>query len=87
MISNKALERISQIFAAALIATAVYFYLVGNTDLMFVAAVVGSVCFFVGIRFQVKERLAHRERNRVGELGGADQTPAAENQFENEFTE
>ena len=62
--SNKLVERMFQLFAAALIGVAVYYYLSGNMDRVFVAAVLGSLCFFIGIRFQVKERLQNRDDDR-----------------------
>ncbi|MDH3494818.1 MAG: hypothetical protein OEM82_14785 [Acidobacteriota bacterium] len=67
MISNKLLERVFQFFAAVLTGTAVFFYLSGNYERVFVAAVLGSLCFFIGIRFQVKERLAIRNKDRKAE--------------------
>lgn len=33
-------------------------------DGLFVSAVIGAVCFFLSIRFQVKERLKVREAER-----------------------
>lgn len=55
------MERIFQITAVILIGIAAYFLWRGNNDGMFVAAVVGAVCFFLSIRFQVKDRLESRE--------------------------
>lgn len=66
--SNKFAERLFQFFAAALIGSAVYSYLNGHMNRVFVATVVGSLCFFVSIRFQVKERLQVRNENRRREL-------------------
>jgi len=65
------MERIFQILAVILIGVAAYFYWKGNNDGMFIAAVFGAVCFFLSIRFQVKERLKLREaqeenRTRMG---------------------
>jgi hypothetical protein len=70
--TNKSFERLFQFFAAVLIATAVYFFLWGNYENVFVAAVVGSLCFFIGIRFQVKQRLEIRdnERQQPGMVSG-----------------
>ena len=41
-------------------AAAAYYYLAGNVEYVFVAAALGSLCFFIGIRFQVKERIRER---------------------------
>lgn len=54
------LERIFQILAAILIGVAVFFLWRGNTDGLFVSAVIGAVCFFLSFRFQAKERLDRR---------------------------
>ena len=54
------LERLFQILAAILIGVAVFFLWRGNVDGLFVSAVLGAVCFFLSIRFQVKERLDRR---------------------------
>jgi hypothetical protein len=55
------MERTFQILAVILIGIAAYFLWMGNNDGMFVAAVGGAVCFFLSVRFQVKERLKVRE--------------------------
>ncbi|MCY7376261.1 MAG: hypothetical protein LH472_09865 [Pyrinomonadaceae bacterium] len=55
------LERVFQILAVILIGVAAFFLWKGNNDGLFGAAVVGAVCFFLSIRFQVKERLKRRE--------------------------
>ncbi|HMO81807.1 MAG TPA: hypothetical protein PKD24_13540 [Pyrinomonadaceae bacterium] len=57
--------------AAALGVSAAYFFFMGNTDGMFVSAVLGSVAFFLGIRSQVKERNRAREaeEDRLAENG------------------
>lgn len=82
--SNKLLERLFQFFAAVLVVLAVYFYLNGQIENVFITAVFGSLCFFIGIRFQVKERLDARaeelENNMIGE-GRYPPSPARE-QFE-----
>ena len=54
------LERLFQLLAAILIGVAVFFLLKGNIDGLFVSAVLGAVCFFLSIRFQVRERLDRR---------------------------
>lgn len=56
------MERLFQILAVILIGVAAFFLWRGNTDGMFVAAVFGAVCFFLSVRFQVKERLELRKQ-------------------------
>lgn len=51
------MERLFQILAAILAGIAAFFWWKGDIDALFVAAVFGAVCFFLSIRFQVKERL------------------------------
>lgn len=55
------MERLFQILAVILIGVAAYFLWTGNTDGVFIAAVLGAVAFFLSVRFQVKERLKQRE--------------------------
>lgn len=59
------LERIFQILAVILVGVAAFFLWKGSNDGVFVAAVAGAVCFFLSIRFQVRERLAAREAEKV----------------------
>jgi hypothetical protein len=54
-------ERIFQILAVALAGVAAYFLWQGDTDKLFVAAVLGACSFFLSIRFQFKERMLQRE--------------------------
>jgi uncharacterized membrane protein YdjX (TVP38/TMEM64 family) len=56
------MERIFQIAAVILIGVAAFFLWKGNNDWMFISAVVGAVCFFLSVRFQVKERMRQREK-------------------------
>ena len=56
------LEKIFQILAVILIGVAAYFLWRGNSDGLFVSAVIGAVCFFLSVRFQVKERMDERAR-------------------------
>ncbi len=56
------MERMFQIAAVILIGVAAFFLWTGNNDAMFVAAVIGAVCFFLSVRFQVKERMEQREK-------------------------
>ncbi|MEQ1644400.1 MAG: hypothetical protein ABL959_13215 [Pyrinomonadaceae bacterium] len=51
--------------AVILAGIAAYFLWIGNNDWFFLSAVAGSVCFFLSIRFQVKERLKVREAERL----------------------
>lgn len=54
------MTRFFQILAVVLIGVAAYFLWTGNTDGLFIAAVLGAVCFFLSIRFQVKDRMRSR---------------------------
>lgn len=54
------MEKLFQILAVILIGVAAFFLWRGNTDGLFVSAVLGAVCFFLSVRFQVKERLDKR---------------------------
>ncbi|HEV8159364.1 MAG TPA: hypothetical protein VGP58_10045 [Pyrinomonadaceae bacterium] len=55
------MERFFQILAVILIGVAAFFLYQGNTDGVFVTAVLGAVSFFLSVRFQVKERLKKKE--------------------------
>ncbi|MDQ3321835.1 MAG: hypothetical protein M3525_05290 [Acidobacteriota bacterium] len=59
------LERLFQILAVILIGIAAFFVWAGNTDGIFVASVVGAVCFFLSIRFQVGERVKQRKAEEI----------------------
>ena len=59
------MERIFQITAVILGGIAAFFLWQGNGDRAFVAAVLGSVAFFLSIRFQVKERMKRREEGET----------------------
>lgn len=59
------MERIFQILALILAGVAAFFLWTGNNDGAFVSAVLGSVSFFLSIRFQVKERNRQREAERL----------------------
>lgn len=58
------MERLFQILAVILAGIAAYFLWRSNGDGAFIAAVIGAVCFFISIRFQVKGRLKEREAAR-----------------------
>ncbi len=59
------MERLFQILAVVLAAAAGVLFWLGNTDGLFIAAVLGAVCFFVSIRFQVKARMAGRDADET----------------------
>ncbi len=59
------MERLFQIIAAILAGVAVFFWWRGSSDAMFITTVVASVCFFLSYRFQVKERMEQREREKT----------------------
>ena len=54
------MEKLFQILAALLIGVAAFFLWKGNNDGLFISAVLGAVCFFLSIRFQVHERIKQR---------------------------
>jgi hypothetical protein len=53
-------ERIFQGLTVALACVAVYFLWRGNSDAVFAAAVLGACCFFISVRFQVRDRIRKR---------------------------
>lgn len=63
------MERVFQILAVVLAAVAGVFFWLGHTDGLFIAAVLGAVCFFISVRFQTKERLRQREVERGDTIG------------------
>lgn len=50
-----------------LISAAGVFFLLGNTDGVFISLVLGSLAFFLSVRTQVKGRLAEREAERMAQ--------------------
>ena len=54
------LEMTFKILAAVFIGLAAVFLWLENRDGTFVSAVLGCICFFLSIRFQVKQRVDHR---------------------------
>ncbi len=58
------MERLFQLLAVVLIGIAAFFLWRSNNDAMFISAVLGSVCFFLRYRFQVKERMEQREKEK-----------------------
>ncbi|MDQ3710674.1 MAG: hypothetical protein M3388_00405 [Acidobacteriota bacterium] len=63
------MERFFQVLAVILIGVAAFFLWRGNTDGVFISAVLGAVSFFLSVRFQVKERLKKREIETTDEHG------------------
>ena len=63
------MERFFQILTVILIGVAAFFLWRGNTDAVFISAVLGAVSFFLSVRFQVKERLKKREIETTDERG------------------
>ncbi|MBX3288013.1 MAG: hypothetical protein KF855_01590 [Acidobacteria bacterium] len=61
------MERIFQAVAVVLAGTAVYLLWNGRPDSAFIAAVLGCIAFFLGIRVQVKRRNTLREAAAVAE--------------------
>ena len=55
------IERLFQILAVILAGLAAFLYWKGNTDGLYLATVAACVCFFLSVRFQVKERNKLRE--------------------------
>jgi hypothetical protein len=58
------IETVFQIVAVVLGGAAAYFLFTGNKDGAFISAVLGSVAFFLSVRFQVKARNTVREAER-----------------------
>lgn len=54
------LELLFQLMAVLLAAVAGFFLWRGETEAMFVTAVLGAVSFFLSIRMQVRSRMAER---------------------------
>ena len=75
------MERIFQILAAILAGVAAFFMWKGNADGAFVSAVLGAVCFFLSIRFQVKERNRQRELEAQTNQGQLMETPLIEEEI------
>jgi Na+/H+ antiporter NhaD/arsenite permease-like protein len=62
------LELLFKILAVVCIAVAAFFLWRGNQDGIFVSAVLGAVCFFLSVRFQIKERVNRRDAETQREL-------------------
>ncbi|HEX8738464.1 MAG TPA: hypothetical protein VF721_24245 [Pyrinomonadaceae bacterium] len=61
------MERLFQILAVILAGVAAFFLWRGNLDATFVTAVFGAVCFFLSVRFQIRDRMNAREAEREKE--------------------
>jgi len=75
------MERIFQILAAILAGIAAFFLWKGDSDGAFVSAVLGAVCFFLSIRFQVKERNRQRELEAESNQGQLMESPMIEEEI------
>jgi len=69
------MDRVFQIIAIGLAGLAAYFLWAGSADAAFAAAVLGSVSFFLSVRFQVKERNRIREEERVNAESNQTENP------------
>lgn len=58
------MDRLFQLSAVVLAGVAAYFLWTGNNDGAFISAVLGSLSFFLSVRFQAKERNRVREVER-----------------------
>jgi uncharacterized membrane protein YhfC len=56
------LELFFKILAVVFIPVAAYFFWQSNNEWAFASAVLGAVCFFLSVRFQVVERNSKREK-------------------------
>ena len=61
MIKVMNLELLFKILSVVFIGVAAYFLWQGSKDGTFVSAVIGAVCFFLSVRFQIVERNKQRE--------------------------
>ncbi|CAN5334194.1 hypothetical protein BH10ACI1_BH10ACI1_24280 [soil metagenome] len=57
------MERLFQILVVILIGVAAFFLWQGNYEALFISAVVGAVCFFLSVRFQVGARVKQRRED------------------------
>lgn len=77
------MERLFQILAVILAGIAAYFLWRKNADGAFISAVLGAVCFFISVRFQVKTRVRQRaEEEEIKEQNAVrrNELEAAENE-------
>lgn len=66
--ANQHFERIFQFSIIIFVGLAAFFYYVANDDGVFISVVLACLCFFLSVRFQVKERNDQREMDREREL-------------------
>jgi hypothetical protein len=78
------MERLFQILAVILAGVAAFFLWRGNPDATFVTAVFGAVCFFLSVRFQIRDRMNAREaeKQREEELAAEDTESSTEKENE-----
>jgi uncharacterized membrane protein YdjX (TVP38/TMEM64 family) len=78
------MERLFQILAVILAGVAAFFLWRGNWDAGFVSAVFGAVCFFLSVRFQVRDRVNAREAERQRQEELAAESAEEENETTDE---
>ena len=65
------MEKIFQLSAVIFAGVAAFLWWRGNPDGLFICAVLGAVCFFLGIRFEagkrVKQRRSEDEKRSAGD--------------------
>lgn len=76
------IDAIFQVVAVMLAGIAAFFWWQGNTDGLWVSAVLGAVAFFLSIRFQAKERIRIRQEEADDEAAETEEPleEAAEDQ-------
>lgn len=62
------MENVFKAAVVVFVAAAAVFFFLGNIDGVFISIVFACLSFFLIVRFQVKGRLAEREREREAEL-------------------
>lgn len=67
MIKIMNLESFFKILAVVFIAVASFFLWQGNKDGVFISAVLGAVCFFLSVRFEIVKRNKQREAESTKE--------------------
>jgi hypothetical protein len=61
------LELLFKILAAVFLGVAAFFLWQGNKDGVFVSAVLGAVCFFLSVRFQIAEKRKRKDAETQSE--------------------
>jgi hypothetical protein len=61
------LELLFKILAAVFLGVAAFFLWQNNTDGIFISAVIGAVCFFLSVRFQIVEKNKQRAAEQLAE--------------------